>query len=636
MTYNVRTKQSYARLRDLTIQLPAALSHYLSSGSPATSPMGMAPPTAPPVVATGGAGLLTGAYSYAVTWYDSVFDTESNPSQVSATVNPSSQVVVVDLSAIGTPPARATHARVYRNLNGTTVYRLQNTVAVASLATPYNDNTLDSALTLLLSNTNVQIAASQYGLCHQHRDIVIVGGPPTYSATTNQDAAQISKSSNPEYYPYQPLRIKRGDGQSIRAFRSQGDYLLVFKDRSITMMGWRSIPDLPPIGDLWSKQLLVGRGALNNRCVVSVDDVMFCMDADGIYMMTPGQTYREIGGPIINILRRRNMARAEMFSAVRSGPRDEVIRWFVALDGETALRYAIVLDVSSLRSERGIRWWLEERPFSVSDSCRFICGSQPGVPGMAQREVALIQIEETAEVKQLDAFLMDGVPTHLATSGEIDTIVNGGSPSLTTITQTGGGKPFSTSSISVQGCFLQGRIDSDRDWSQWYPIKSVASTTELTLGVELAGPPAWTEFRIGTITKVYDFPPATFGDPLGRKQFGDASVQYMPTPIGTNICLQVGVDDRGFSVMPAGEPEADGVSFNATRDGYLIQTARGPEPDGRGTPTSAQGSADGATHLPCGTEAGFRFRVRISGDEEQPSETVLAVRATAILDVGRV
>ena len=101
---------------------------------------GYAAPGAPSV-ATGAAGVLTGAYKYRVTFVTAIGETEGGT--VSSTVNPSSQQVSV--TAMPTGPSGVTSRKLYRTLAGGSTYKLLATIADNSTTT-YADNIADGAL----------------------------------------------------------------------------------------------------------------------------------------------------------------------------------------------------------------------------------------------------------------------------------------------------------------------------------------------------------------------------------------------------------------------------------------------------------------------------------------------------------
>ena len=105
---------------------------------------GFAAPGSAPTVATGAAGVLTGAYIYKVTFvYDSNSAHESSASTASSTVNPTADQV--DLSSIPTGGTGCTARNIYRTEAGGADYYFLATISDNSTTT-YSDNIADSAL----------------------------------------------------------------------------------------------------------------------------------------------------------------------------------------------------------------------------------------------------------------------------------------------------------------------------------------------------------------------------------------------------------------------------------------------------------------------------------------------------------
>lgn len=104
---------------------------------------GIAKPTTAPTAATGAAGALTGAYQYAVSYYNSTSQHESTRSPISNTVNPSSQRV--GLSSIPvSADTQVDKKRLYRTTAGGGIFLFLTEINNAD--TTYTDNAADSTL----------------------------------------------------------------------------------------------------------------------------------------------------------------------------------------------------------------------------------------------------------------------------------------------------------------------------------------------------------------------------------------------------------------------------------------------------------------------------------------------------------
>lgn len=111
---------------------------------------GVSVPATNLAAAAGAAGVLTGAYLYV---YTNVNDQghESNPSAVSAVVNPAAQQV--NLTSIDVGPAGTSSRRVYRTTASGATYLFLTEIA-DNVTTTYTDNTADSALGSAVATDN--------------------------------------------------------------------------------------------------------------------------------------------------------------------------------------------------------------------------------------------------------------------------------------------------------------------------------------------------------------------------------------------------------------------------------------------------------------------------------------------------
>lgn len=124
---------------------------------------------AAPTVAVGAAGVLTGAYTYKITFVHSD-GTESEGGVTSSTVSPSSQKV--ELTAIPTAPDwyGVTSRKVYRTAASGTQHKLVATIS-DNTTTTYSDNLADGALGANVPTTSqLEIIPEEY-----HESVVLPG-----------------------------------------------------------------------------------------------------------------------------------------------------------------------------------------------------------------------------------------------------------------------------------------------------------------------------------------------------------------------------------------------------------------------------------------------------------------------------
>ena len=136
------TVRNYIEYRDtLYYSEPASVPKYWDGTTEYL--LGIKEPSAAPTVAVGAAGVLTGTYTYVVTYYNSTKGVESQPSAVSAEVTPSSQSI--DITSIPvSSDAQVDQKRIYRVGGVLASFSLVATIPNAT--TSYNDDLADTAI----------------------------------------------------------------------------------------------------------------------------------------------------------------------------------------------------------------------------------------------------------------------------------------------------------------------------------------------------------------------------------------------------------------------------------------------------------------------------------------------------------
>lgn len=229
---------------------------------------GFAAPNSAPSVATGAAGVLTGGYSYKVTFvYDSDATHESSASTASANVNPSSQQV--DLSSIPTGGTGCTARRIYRTRAGGTLYYFLTTIN-DNATTTLSDNTADSGLT-----TTVQ-APVDNGI-PPVGNIFLIHNGAMYVASGNRlrRSAIASTERNPlgtltvhgaglEIFPASHFIDVGDDNTPITGLAPWGNGIVIFKHNDIYILRGTTFSDM----ELW--RTAAGVGCIAPRTIVTM------------------------------------------------------------------------------------------------------------------------------------------------------------------------------------------------------------------------------------------------------------------------------------------------------------------------------------------------------------------------------
>lgn len=120
------------------------------------------------------------------------------------------------------------------------------------------------------------------------------------------------------------------------------------------------------------------RGCVNQRCWRVVEENAYIMDDYGIYLFA-GNFNESLSTPIQPVFDRNTEGefkihwdQKEYFHCVHD-PSEEVIRWFVCLDGSRYPHHALAFQY------RHRRWWIEEFPFGIACSYLGFLGTPPQV-----------------------------------------------------------------------------------------------------------------------------------------------------------------------------------------------------------------------------------------------------------------
>ena len=187
--------------------------------------MGITAPVTSPTLAAGAAGVLTGNYSYMVTFYNSTLGHESNPYLASNTVNLASQQGSLTNIPVSADP-QVNHRRIYRTTTGGATYLYLADIN-DNTTTTYTDNAPDTGLST--------IAVDQFGN----------GVPPVFQfmfiwkgylfgVPKNSSTVYVSKNNFPNAYDPNDFRdLDKNDNDVITGMNILNDELIAFKNGSI-------------------------------------------------------------------------------------------------------------------------------------------------------------------------------------------------------------------------------------------------------------------------------------------------------------------------------------------------------------------------------------------------------------------
>lgn len=236
--------------------------------------LGVPAPVAAPAVAVGAAGVLTGAYQYAYTW-ENLDGEESNPSAISAVVNPAAQQV--NLTGITVAPAPAIGVqqivarRIYRTeAGGATLFFVAR--IADNVTTIYTDNLPDDQLGIELEFDND--IPPILSIIETHKDRLF-GVDPLFPSNL-----LFSKLYRHDQWPILfSIPVGLDDGDVITAVVSFFDQLVIFKRKSIYVLSGDN-----ELNFVLQKAQTDSRiGALNNRVPAVIGNRIYFLSERGVY-----------------------------------------------------------------------------------------------------------------------------------------------------------------------------------------------------------------------------------------------------------------------------------------------------------------------------------------------------------------
>lgn len=174
-----------------------------------------------------------------------------------------------------------------------------------------------------------------------------------------------SEAGESESWPVINAISVDADGDEITGLMVIGSFLYITERRHIYRFTFQD----NPASDGRVFLATSSRGVVNHRCWVSVEDMIYCLDEQGIHAFDGGDGSEPISEGIQDIFRfaqspyEINWSASDFFHAVHYPPQ-ETVRWFVCLSGHYLPRHALCFNY------RLKRWWIEEFYHPIGASTR--------------------------------------------------------------------------------------------------------------------------------------------------------------------------------------------------------------------------------------------------------------------------
>lgn len=181
--------------------------------------------TAPTSISTSSAGVLSGTYSYKVTYVNS-YSAEGNPSSAT-TVTAFSGPTRILVNGLPVAPTSfgVTARKIYRTVTSGTTYLLLTTIS-DNTTTVYEDNTADANLGASAPVNNDAPDNYKYIKNFQERLFTVDNDDPMH--------VKYSEVGEPFYFPVTNfLKVGDGDGEIITGINIHGNSLVVYKTNSV-------------------------------------------------------------------------------------------------------------------------------------------------------------------------------------------------------------------------------------------------------------------------------------------------------------------------------------------------------------------------------------------------------------------
>lgn len=227
-----------------------------------------------PAVALG-TGTLNGDYRYKTCYMRTLagsigYQQVGNPSAASDLIQPGGSNGV-DVTLVASTDTNVTHIRVYRTLNGGSIYYKQGDHANSD--GDITDNTSDNLITVQLETNNHAPPKAKF--LTVHKDRMFYANCP--AETDGEYLVVWSKSGKPESIPITDnfQYFDRADGEAITGIASLGDYLVVFKRNKISILAG----DLTESSELYS--IAMGVGCIASWAILPFEDKVVFLSEEG-------------------------------------------------------------------------------------------------------------------------------------------------------------------------------------------------------------------------------------------------------------------------------------------------------------------------------------------------------------------
>lgn len=379
--------------------------------------------------------------------------------------------------------------------------------------------------------------------------------------------------------PFQVARDTR-DGAMVGTFSFDGRIFIAFEN-TIYRYSFETDPAQAPVGD-GRAAVAVPRGLANPRCVAYADDIVYCLDHQGIYRFDGSavEGVSQLLKPMFvgehsayNI----NWRYADFFHAAYF-PSDRTVRFWVVLGGGPYPQHAICLNIDTGA------WWLEEYPYAITASTTaLIDGELRVLLGASGRRI----------------FTLDG--SREGTRSVTD-VVRGTATSAGISSLTDSGAAFTSSLVGLPVEITEGTGRGQRRI-----ISSVTSTTLYVAGEWGIRPSTDSVYQVGGVSWSVRTGKLRYTN-SGRAEVRGVEVVWTPVSNSQTLAAVVRQD---FSVtgqtaqMTRAASDADGFSvtagdphftLNMTRDGTATFRISGQSRPNTSSPALLDVEVDGVTN----------------------------------------
>lgn len=488
---------------------------------------GFARPTAPPALAVVAGPGVTGTYQGIATWYDSVTDHDSSPTELGvATVFANQQRQWT--KPTGAPPARVDTWRIWvrRTDTNESYFKLVASplVATATVTEAVADTVRNLASTLLapLPNANDAPPAFAFGCTAVGYRLGVQQG---------DSFVWVSALGDPEsQHPKDKLGVSRGDGQALTTIKTVGTSIIAQKGRRTFQLKGDRMPFIPA-------ELNMSLGNHQQASSVSAAGWYWAWDDErGPYKTDlQAQWTSLVDGQISRIFATVNL-NAEIRCCHFT--RGTLICWLVATGASTRLRTLLAYNYL-------VGAWL---PPITGLEYASITTFQTG-----DGTVDLFVGDEWGRVYRYFRDDLEGPP-----SGTVTAAVTAGTPS----TVTAAAAAFATTGDGLKGMPV-GVISPGGEWQ----IRTIQSNTGTAITIDTIAGTAWTRTPdigdtvvVGPIDWFWSTGLETFGKPMRQKRGGYLYLEARATSLaGALLVIRGRLNDTtaGWSTsdnlpMPAG------------------------------------------------------------------------------------